>query len=465
MFKFNMTPVDVPKVNTKFRGILTKLPVPESLEIFSQLERYESRSMHGQLPVVWDRAEDFLVFDPYGNCWIDFTSTIFVANAGHSNKKIIEALKRQLDSKLLHSYTFASKIRTKFLKKLIDISPKQLEKAFLLSAGTEATECAIKLIRMYSINQAKSKNIILSFRGSMHGRTMGAEMLKGDLASSEWIGFRDQNMYHLPVPFAASSNNDVDWEKQFTKDIEQLENEGMNVKNIAGFIIESYVGWCAYFYPIAYIQALCKFAKKNNILIAFDDIQAGFGRTGKLFGYQHYDVEPDLVCIGKAISGSMPLSGVIGRKEIMDTPEIGSMSSTHSANSLSCAAGLANLEEIESRNLIKESARKGKILHSFLSNLKSSNNDLIANIFGKGLVAAIIVKNPSTNKPDAELAGKICEKAMQKGLLLVHTGRESIKIGPPLTISDDALLEGLSVLKESISEVARDSMVSGKGTK
>ena len=171
----------------------------------------------------------------------------------------------------------------------------------------------------------------------------------------------------------------------------------------------------AIFYPAKYIQALAKFAEKYKILLMFDEIQSGFGRTGKLFCYQHYGVTPDLLCLGKGISGGIPLSAVIGRKEILDTPDFGSMSSTHSAQPLGCAAGLANLEEIQSKNLVKESARKGLILHKKLSELKNKYDNYISHIFGKGLVAAILTKNPKTGEPDSALATKICEKAMQKG--------------------------------------------------
>lgn len=450
---FSHIPVKVPLVNSRYRKIITELPVPESLYIFEDLEKYESRSMHGQLPIIWDRAEGFQVFDPYGNCWIDFTSTIFVANTGHANSHIIDALQNLLNRKLLHTYTFANENRVKFLKKLIDFLPEPLDKAFLLSSGTEATECALKLMRMYGHKISPSKIGIISFYGSMHGRTMGAEMLSGDPERSGWIGCLDPNIYHLPFPYSWSTPPNYDWAEHFNNDIQILQKHGLDIRDIAGFIIESYQGWGAIFYPKDYMQALMRFAKDNNILITFDEIQSGMGRTGKLFAYQHYDVEPDLVCLGKGLSSSLPLSAVVGRKEIMDLPDIGSMSSTHSGNPLSCAAGLANLEVIISENLIHESARKGELLHKKLNELKAKYHNRISHIFGKGLVAGIITIDPTTRGPDGKFASNVSERCMQKGLLVVHTGRESIKIGPPLTIPDDALLEGIKVLDEAISEI------------
>lgn len=433
-------PKEVPHVQTKYRRIQTKIPVPESLALFEELERYESRSMHGQLPVVWERAEDFQVFDKYGNCWIDFTSTIFLANTGHSNARIVEAIKEAADRKLLHSYTFASDYRVRFLKKLIALTPPYLEKAFLLSAGTEAAECAIKLMRLYGQSVRPSKIKIISFQGNMHGRTMGAEMLKGDPTSSAWIGYKDPNIHHLTFPYPWNN-------AEFEKDMQQLlQKHAIDPEDICGFMVEPYQGWAGKLFEKEYIQKLAAFAKGHGALLTFDEIQGGFGRTGKLFVYEHYDTEPDLVCVGKALSGSLPLSGVLGRREIMDIPEAGSMSSTHSANPLCCAAGLANLEELETKNLVLEAERKGKLLHTRLQELKEKFPQHISYVFGKGLLAALITR-------DAELAARVCERAMRKGLLVIYTGKESVKIGPPLTIRDDALLEGVSVLEECFAEL------------
>lgn len=457
---FSLKPKKVPLVNTRFRKIKTAIPAPGTEKILKTLHKYESRSMHGQLPIVWEKAKDFQIFDKAGNIWIDFTSTIFVANSGHSNKKIIKSLQGQLKKPLIHTYTFPSEIRAKFLKKLIEITPSFCQKSFLVSSGTEASECAIKLIRMYGQKTDEKKIGIIAFTGSMHGRTMGAEMLRGNEQMLKWIGFKDPNVFHLPFPYPwLAKNENYDWEGLFNNDIAVLEKKGVDFNKIAGFAIESYQGWGAILYPAKYLQALAKFAKKYNILLMFDEIQSGFGRTGKLFCYQHYGIEPDLLCLGKGISGGVPLSAVIGRKEILDTPDFGSMSSTHSAQPLGCAAGLANLEEIQTKNLVKESARKGLVLHKKLNELKNKYNKHISYVFGKGLVAAILTKNSKNGEPDPVLATKVCEKAMQKGLLLVHTGRESIKIGPPLTIPDKALIEGIEVIGECFKEAISENKV------
>ena len=199
--QFSLEPVEVLRVETKFRRIATSIPVPESIPILEDLERYESRAMHGQLPLVWDRAEGFQIHDAWGNTWIDFTSTIFVANAGHGHPRIIQALREQLDKPLLHTYTYASQVRRDYLRYLIQVTPSQFEKAFLLSAGTEATECALKLMRLWGAKQGKKRAGIVALEGNWHGRTLGAQMLSHSASQKEWIGYQDPNIHHLPFPY------------------------------------------------------------------------------------------------------------------------------------------------------------------------------------------------------------------------------------------------------------------------
>jgi 4-aminobutyrate aminotransferase-like enzyme len=217
-------------------------------------------------------------------------------------------------------------------------------------------------------------------------------------------------------------------------------------------MLETFPGWGALFYPKSFVKDIRKFTEENSILLAFDEMQAGFARTGKKFGFEHYEVSPDLFACGKGMGGGVSLSGVIGRSEIMDLPEVGNMSSTHSANPLVCAAGIAVLEEIESRKLVSETHRKGKILKQELKNLKDKFPQQIDNFYGEGLIASILFKD-SDKFGKSEIASKVSEKCMQKGLLVVHTGRESIKLGPPLIIDDEAIFEAMLVIDESLTEV------------
>ena len=185
-------------------------------------------------------------------------------------------------------------------------------------------------------------------------------------------------------------------------------------------------------------------------MIIFDEIQAGFGRTGKLFAFEHYEIKPDLVCCGKGISSSLPLSAVLGRAELLNLDS--SLNSTHGGNPICCAATLASLEVLEEEDLVKEANRKGNILETELKKIQTKYSDIIERISGKGLVYAIHLRDLKTKKLDIELGDLVIEKSMQKGVILVRTGSGTIKIGPPLTIPDDALLEGIKVIDDAIKE-------------
>ncbi len=453
-YNFSLIPREVSKLKTKNRKIQTPIPAPGTMELLDRLKKVESRSMHGQLPIVWDKAEDFSVYDIAGNRWIDFTSTIFVANVGHSNPRIISAITDTLNHPLLSCYAYTNPIRAKYLEKLIEFAAPPFEKAFLLSAGTEATEAALKLMRMNSLRLNKRRNGIICIQNNWHGRTLGAQMMSSNLSQREWIGYQDQNIHHIsfPYPWIADENNG---EEFLNKELQLLEEKGIDLsQDICGFMLETFQGWGAIFYPNSFVQAIEKLCKKNNILLAFDEMQAGFGRTGRKFGFEHYQVTPDLICTGKGMGGGTPLSGVIGKAEIMDLPEIGNMSSTHSANPLVCAAGIAVLDELISKDLINEADRKGKLFRNGLEQIKKHFPDHISWILGHGMIMAVLFKNHINGEPDSLFASQVAERCMQKGVLVVHTGRESIKLGPPLTISDEALLEGITVIEESISEIA-----------
>lgn len=405
------------------REIKTKLPHPKDIQLIENLSKYEARSMHGQLPVVWDRAEDFNVYDRWGNKFIDFTSGICVTNTGHGNPDISRAIFETVTQSLLHSYTFPTDIRYNFIKNLVATCyPKG--KVFLVSSGTEATEAAVKLMLMNHIKKTgETDGIIVSLTGAMHGRTYVAENLKGETEDNIWA-LKPSNLKFYDI---SNTNKTL------------IDLPSNCIDKIAGFIIESYRGWDAHFYSKQFIFFLMAFAKKYHIPVCFDEIQGGFGRTGKMWAFEHYGLnynDIDLICFGKGASSSLPLSGVIGKKKLLDIPKIGSMSSTHSANPLSCATGLANLHYLIEHNLIKESERKGIILHKKLQNNKYK-------IKGHGLLAAIVTENEKQ-------ATNIVYKCFKKGLLLILTHKNSVKIAPPLTITEEALKEGVEIIKENL---------------
>jgi 4-aminobutyrate aminotransferase-like enzyme len=409
--------------------------------------------MHGQIPIAWDKAKNFNIFDIAGNKFIDFTSTIFVANIGHSNSRLIKYIKLALSKNFLHSYAYINKIREKYIKKLILFAGKNFQKAFLMSAGTEATEAALKLMRMHGQKQGKRKLGIICFEGNWHGRTMGAQMMSGNIKQKEWIGYHDPNIFHLPFPYPWVLK-DSNPEKFLIDSLKKLQKRVNLKRDICGVMIETFQGWGAIYYPKKYIKLLYKICKKNNILISFDEMQSGFARTGYKFGYEYYGIKPDLLCCGKGMGGGIPISGVIGKKYIMDLPEVGNMSSTHSANPLACYAGLAVLEEINNKNLLQNTKDKEKILFKKLNKIKDKFPKDILYVQGKGLIAALIFNINSKNNIK-KILKSIVEKCLKNGLLVVYTGRESIKIGPPLTITKSALIEGINVLDNAIAEELR----------
>lgn len=454
-YEFSRESVKVPRVSTEHRQIKTAIPAPGTSQILSEIEKYESRSMQGQMPIVWDSAEDYNVFDRHGNKWIDFTSTIFVANVGHSNKQVIDAIKVTLDKPLLHTYAYINELRLNYIKSLVQFAGDNFEKAFLMSSGTEATEAALKLMRLHGFKKNKKSPGIICIEGNYHGRTMGAHMMSCRIKPGDWAGHQDPNVYHIPFPYpwTIDGKSGVEFLKE---SLDCLACSGVNMKyDICGIMLETYQGWGAVFYPDDFVKAVDQICKENDILLAFDEIQAGFGRTGKKFGYEHYGVIPDLLCCGKGMGSGLPVSGVLGKQEVMDLPSVGEMSSTHSANPVICAAGLATINEIEEKNLVSEAKRKGELFFEKLQEIQKKYAGCISNICGKGLVAALIFKDFQGNALSI-LASKISERCMQKGVLVVHTGRESIKLAPPLTIVDEALVEGVAVIDEALGEIIQE---------
>jgi 4-aminobutyrate aminotransferase / (S)-3-amino-2-methylpropionate transaminase / 5-aminovalerate transaminase len=451
-FSFNLEVRDVNRVDTKHRKILTQIPVPESLPLFEKIKKYESTNAMEQLPVIWDHAKDYQIFDRWGNVWIDFTSSIFVTNSGHGNDEVTNRIRECLDAPLLHSYYYPTQIKADFLEKLIEFTPPNFTKAILLSCGTEATERAIKIARINGTQTDHDKNILVAGIGNYHGKTMGSQMLSGQDGDKGWIGYHDPNIVHMPFPFPwVLEEFDGSGKELFHTHLIQLESNGVVTKNIAAFFVESFQGWAAIFYPIDYIQAMRKWATENDVLLVFDEIQAGFGRTGKLFAYEHYGVEADIVICGKGISGSLPLSAVLGSTELIELDD--SYTSTHGGNPLACAAGLGNLEAFENLDLVNESARKEKIMLDVIADWKAKYPKRIGRILGKGLLFGVFITKENSDELDSDLTNIICERAMEKGVFSICTGRGTLKLGPPLTIPDDALIEGLGVYEKCFEEL------------
>ena len=452
MSLYSRVPVDVPKVDTKFRKIQTALPVPESLEIIERLEKYEPNSMSGQPPIIWDKAEGFQVYDKWGNMWLDWSSGVLITNVGHSHPRIIQALKNEIDSKLLTSYVFYHEKRAELVDLLQQDAPEGLDKVFLLSTGSEATENTIKLARTYGISKGgKEKHVIVSFDNAFHGRTLGAQLAGGIPALKEWIINLDPGFVNVPFP-DGFFQEDV----SFDVFLNSLKEQGVDPKNVAGVITESYQGAGPFFMPKEYAKKLEAFCQENDALLIMDEVQAGFGRSGKWFTFEHYDIKPDLIACGKGISSSLPISAVIGRTDVMNMYPPGSMTSTHSASPLPVVAAIENIKVLKDEKMTENAAALGEVLEERLLDIRKKHTDRIGYVTSKGLVAGLQIVKPNTKEGDKETAYKINERCFQKGLLMfapVGVGGMCIKIAPPLMITKEALEEGLKVLDEVCDEV------------
>lgn len=449
---YNRKPVTVPLLDTKFRKIKTAIPVPESIPLLEKMEKYEPQSMLGQPPVVWDKAEGFQIYDKWGNMWLDWSSGVLVTNMGHAHPKIIEALQKAVQNKLIATYVFYHEQRAELVEILASISPKGLDKIFLLSTGSEATENCIKLARTYGIQKGgRDKHVIVGFTNAFHGRTLGAQMAGGVPKLKEWIVNIDPGFVTVPFP-----DGFINEDLRFELFLETLDKAGVDPKNVAGVMTESFQGAGPYFMPIEYAQKLAAFCKENDALLIMDEVQAGFGRSGKMFAFEHYDVTPDLIACGKGISSSLPLAAVIGREDVMNLYKPGSMTSTHSGSPLPVVAAVANLKAMIEEKSVENAAQLESVLMPPLFEIQKKHPAQVGAVMGKGLVAGLQIVKSGTKEPDPETALKINETCFQRGLLMfapVGTGGQCIKISPPLTISKEALMDGIEVLSRVCNEI------------
>lgn len=454
MSTYDLVPRSVPRVETKYRRIVTSLPVPESIPVLETLHACEPVAMQGQPPVVWDRADGFLVHDRWGNTWLDWSSGVLVANAGHGRPEIIEAIVAQARHGLLTNYAFPSEIRARLAKRLSDLMPEPMKKIFLLTTGSEAVECAIKLCRAHGRRVGGDrKSVIVSFDKAFHGRTLGSQQAGGIPSLKSWIGHLDPGFVQIEFPdgFRTPDTSFAGFERA-------LADRGVTPADVAGVMLETYQGGSAAFAPVEYMKALRHWCTQHTALLVCDEVQAGFGRTGTLWGFQHYGVTPDVTTWGKGVTSSMPLSFVAASSELFDVFPPGSMSSTHTGNPICCAAALANIDIVLNENLADNARRMGDLLHKRLNEMARKFPEQIACVAGKGLVAGVHCVHPGSNAPDGALALDIVQRCWYKGLLLfnpVGLGGGTVKICPPLVINEEAILESTAVLEECFVDALR----------
>lgn len=451
---YPIRPVQVDPVQTDHRTIATAIPHPDMVPVLEKLRQTEPWCMEGQPAIVWDRAEGATVYDAYGNRWIDFSSGVLITNAGHGRKEMRDAVASIANHGLLTTYCFPHQLRADLTSALQKVAPRPDDKVMLLSTGSEATELCIKLSRENARRKGRNPNVFVTFNNAFHGRTLGSQLAGGIPSLKEWIGYPDTHFLQVAFPDGGvRSPKEAD---DFNYFLKALADAGVKPEQVAGVMTETYQGGNSSFAPPAYIQQLRNWCDQHGALLIMDEVQAGFGRTGKFWGFEHYGIKPDLIACGKGISGALPLSAVIGRKDILDMFPPGSMTSTHSGNPVCCASALASLQIIQKEKLVEQSARLGEILQAACARIQQRFSDVILAHHGKGLVASLHCVKPGTREADGKLAWTVVGKAVQRGLMMfgpVGFGGASVKICPPLCISEAALTEGLQVLEESFAAV------------
>lgn len=461
----NLTPLNAIKAPGNKIGQRTQ-------ELIAQSQQYEPRSMSEHVPIVWKRGERCFIEDVDGNVFLDMTSGVLVANAGHSHPRLVAAMKDQV-GKVVNSYDFVNEYRPELAKKLVEITPDNLDKAFILTTGSEATEAAMKLARLYT-----GRKEIISFQGGFHGRTFGAMSAGGKRSGAATKGFGPfvPGFYQAPFP---NAYRPVFGEMTLSCDLEkyprpwvrksqslqtgktpycldyldwfvETETEG----DIAAVIVESYQGGAGSIIPpVEWMQGLSAWCQEHGIVFIADEVQASFGRTGKMFCFEHYGIKPNLVCMGKGISSSVPVAALVGESAIMDTLGAGTMSSTHGGNALSSRIALENIRIIEDEKLSENAAAMGEILKTRFEQFKEKYACL-GDARGMGLawgLEIIDTADVKTKTPDADTTKAIIRSAWERGLLLIapvgHYGNV-LRLAPPLVITAEELNQALDILDE-----------------
>jgi 4-aminobutyrate aminotransferase-like enzyme len=313
----------------------------------------------------------------------------------------------------------------------------------------------MKFMRLNGRRERLDKVGIVSLELGFHGKTMGAQTASGRPEGKQWIGVLDPNIHNIPVPYAPVCPHGHPADEPcgaacFERSMAGLAARGVDIATIAGFVCEPYQGWSAGFLPDAWVRAMRAWADEHGALVAFDEVQSGIGRSGRFLAHEHFGVPADLVCCAKGISSSLPLSAVLGRREHLDVDD--SFTSTHGGNPVCAAAALATLEVIQDERLVERAETVGAVLGGRLARTAERFADHVARLEGRGMVWALHLVDPDTGELDAMLGDMVIERAMRRGLLLVRTGTGTIKVGPPLTMPEDAALDGADVLEAALAE-------------
>jgi 4-aminobutyrate aminotransferase/(S)-3-amino-2-methylpropionate transaminase len=408
------------------------------------------RGVANSLPVYLERATNAELWDVEGKRYVDFASGIAVLNIGHRHPAVVKALNAQLE-KLMHSAfqitPYANYIE--LCEKLNALAPGPTpKKSMLFSTGAEAVENALKIARYHTRRPA-----VIAFSGSFHGRTLAAMTLTGKVQPYK-AGFGPllPAVYHVPFPLSYHGISAAD----SLAAIEQLFKADVDPQQVAAIIIEPVLGEGGFYVaPPDFLRALRALCDRHGIVLIIDEIQTGFGRTGRMFAVEYSGIEPDLMTVAKSIAGGVPLSALIGKAEIMDAPAPGGLGGTYAGSPLGCAAALAVLEVMAGEKLLERSLRLGELLQSRLRALQK-RYPVIGEIRGLGsMVAMELVQNGKADQPEPELTRALVQAAARHGLVILSCGiyGNVIRFLAPLTIPEKLLDEGLEKLEAALAEV------------
>ena len=384
-----------------------------------RIENMLMANVFAKRPIVLTKGKGALVWDINGKEYIDFTSSYGVALIGHSHPKVVEAICKQAENLISCHGSFYNPTRTEFLRKLVSISPKGLTKAFLSNSGAEAVECAIKLARKFT-----GKPEIIAFMGAFHGKTMGALSATWDKKYREPFMPLVPEIKHVP-PDNLEKVKEAITEKTAALLVEPIRGEG-------GIRVP----------PDGYLQGLREICNEKNILLIFDEVQTSFGRTGKMFGCEHWDVVPDVMCLAKPFAGGLPIGITIAKENVMSSLKLGEHSTTFSGSPLVCAAAIAAIDAMQEEKLPERAATLGAYFKEQLINLQTKHK-IIKEVRGLGLMLGIELRFD---------VFKIILKSADRGILFLDAGRNVIRFLPPLVIEKEQIDKAISVLDIALEE-------------
>jgi 4-aminobutyrate aminotransferase / (S)-3-amino-2-methylpropionate transaminase / 5-aminovalerate transaminase len=431
------------------------LPGAKSRALQAEREKYLPRGIACAMPFVAERAEGVYLWDTGGNRYYDFAGGIGVLNIGHNHPKVVAAIKAQAD-KLLHScfQVIAYEPYLRLVKALCERTKLSgPAKAALFNSGAEAVENAVKFARAFTGRQA-----VIAFSHAFHGRTLLAMTLTGKEEpykrgfgpfAPEVYRARYPYPYRCPRRVCPSSGQAC----SCASELEEMFKTTVSPSNVAAMIVEPVIGEGGFMAaPPEFLQGVRRLCDEHGIVMIADEVQSGFGRTGRFFAVEHSEVEPDIIVSAKSLAGGMPLSAVIGRADILDSVHIGGIGSTYGGNPLSCAAALAVLEVFDEEHILEKAQRLGERLWAHFEGLKNRYG-AIGEVRGLGpMIALEFVKDPATKEPDPEAVGRVIAAAWQRGLILLRAGQHGnvLRCLVPLIIEDDELEEALAILDEAV---------------